>query len=460
MNRSFIKFFNPLNFEERGAVSAEIEKTISSTFDFFLLVILSCAIATLGLITNSPAVIIGAMLVAPLMSPIIGIGLSSITGNVRIMRKSMITLAGGTILAILLSYTLTLINSKLPFIILNDIPSEIMARVKPTPIDLAIALAGGLAAAYAMTRDEINAALPGVAIATALMPPLCTIGIGLALNRGDIAGGATLLYFTNAVTIAFAAALVFFVRGFAPAERIVNYHVPRSLVLAAFITLLLLVPLTYYSIKFYQQATENLRIHEVVNREIGRIGGELIELNTSPVDGGYNMVITLRTTSPLTYEKVSALQEGIVFGLEKPVALKINQIFAERLDPLIPPTATQTYTPGPSPTATATSIPPTSTSTPTPTVTATITSTATPPFVKAFSTALPKLQLYQSPNGPVIGQILNHQTLIRIEGQIISNGIIWVKVLDDEGRIGWIPDIYLKIITVTPTYTSTVFVPD
>ena len=117
-------------------------------------------------------------------------------------------------LAVALATLMTLVNNLLPFFSIQELPQEILARTRPTPIDLVIALAGGVAAAYALTEPNLSAALPGVAIATALMPPLCTIGIGVALNRWDVAGGATLLFITNTITIAFASVLVFFLRGF------------------------------------------------------------------------------------------------------------------------------------------------------------------------------------------------------------------------------------------------------
>lgn len=204
------RYMHPLQAVERSQVIEEISQAASSGFDFFLLVVLSCSIATMGLITNSPAVIIGAMLVAPLMSPIIGLGLASITGNGRLAETALYALLRGATLAILLSIIMTIVNSNLPFVVLQELPAEVLARTHPSPIDLVIALAGGVAASYAMTRPNISAALPGVAIATALMPPLCTIGIGVALGRWDVAGGAALLFITNAITIAFAAALVFF----------------------------------------------------------------------------------------------------------------------------------------------------------------------------------------------------------------------------------------------------------
>ena len=179
-------------------------------------------------------------MVAPLMSPIIALGLASVIGDYRLLRTATYTLMGGAALAILLSFLMTLLNRYLPFISLHEIPAEVLARTRPTPIDLIIALAGGLAAAYAMTRKNLSAALPGVAIATALMPPLCAIGVGLALSRWDVAGGAALLFITNAITIAFSAAFIFFVRGFSAGRIKMDEKVPRPLILSAVLVIILL----------------------------------------------------------------------------------------------------------------------------------------------------------------------------------------------------------------------------
>jgi len=445
------KLIHPLSADEKIIVTQDIRESASSSFDFFLLVVLSCSIATLGLITNSPAVIIGAMLVAPLMSPIIGIGLSSITGDSVLARNSFIALFRGAVLAVLLSALMTMVNTKLPFVVLQELPNEVLVRTHPSPIDLGIALAGGLAAAYALTRAKLSAALPGVAIATALMPPLCTVGIGAALVRWDVAGGALLLFITNAITIAFAAALIFFLRGFSPDTHIVNHRLPRTLIISALITLILLVPLTYYSVQFFQQANENRRINEAVNTEVARLNVELVELNVSHLANGLDMIITIRTNSALHYEQVAALQKAIVSGLHIPISLKVNQIFAEQLDPLVPPTSTWTptltpsNTPGPSPTVTPSPLPPTATST------FTATATSTPGLGQVIGTGLPRLQIYQSPNGPVIGQIRAGQMVTLLYGRQEAGGLIWVEVMDAEGRIGWVPEIYLKMVTATPS---------
>jgi len=342
---------------------------------------------------------------------------------------------------------MTLVNTKLPFVILQELPGEVLSRTHPSPIDLVIALAGGLAAAYALTRPNISAALPGVAIATALMPPLCTVGIGIALLNWDVAGGALLLFVTNAITIAFAAALVFFLRGFSPDTHLVNHHLPRTLVFSALITLTLLVPLTYYSVQFFQQANENRLINEVVNKEVSRVDAELVEMDLSRTANNLDMIITISTSKALRYEQVINLQKAIVDGLQLPISLKVNQIFTERLDPLIPPTPTLTNTLGPSPTATLTATP----LPPTVTLTFTPAATATPGLAQSITTGLPRLQLYQSPHGPVIGQIRSGQVLTMLHGRVETGGLIWVEVVDVEGRVGWIPEIYLQLVTATPS---------
>jgi hypothetical protein len=328
-----------------------------------------------------------------------------------------------------------------------------------------IALAGGIAAAYSLTEERLSAALPGVAIATALMPPICTVGIGIALLRWDVAGGAFLLFITNAVTIAFAAAFVFFLRGFNPYPLDNNRKLPQSLQFSAILIVILLIPLTFFSIDFVKQATEYRTLSQVLNEKVNEINNaELVDFTTSQENETIMIEMTIRTNKSLRYEQVIALQGSIVDSLNQPVSLRVNQVFAERLDPLIPPTATNTpsptltYTPGPSPTTTFTA---TATATLTSTATATflptssITPTSTPAQARVFLTGVPLLRLYQSPGGPVIGTLRSNQLLIVLHEEVIYEYLVWVKVIDEEGRQGWVPKIYVYQLTATPTATVT-----
>lgn len=466
LRRFWRRLVPSISKERRGEVRVKLRDASHPDFDFFLLVVLSCTIATMGLLTNSPAIIIGAMLVAPLMSPIIGLGLASITGDGYLLRDSTSALVRGALLAVLVSSALTWGNRFLPFITLQELPGEVLARTHPSPIDLTVALAGGLAAAFALAQPHLSAALPGVAIATALMPPLCTVGIGLALQRVDVAGGALLLFITNAVTIAFAATLVFFALGFSPSPLNSVSRLPRSLLFSAALTGMLLFPLTYLSIGFVQHAGEARQIEIVVREEVRRANNnaELIDLNLDASGQNLSMNITLRTTRLLRYEDSLALQEAIAGRLQKPVELVVNQVFAARLDPKEPPTLTPTPTLGPSSTSTNTATPTstntatatqTNTATSTPTDTSTPTVTPTPSLARVANTEGRGLRLRQSPDGPVIAALRQGDTLTVLYGHAILNGLVWVEVLDAEGRLGWVPQAYLTIVTLTPTITPT-----
>jgi hypothetical protein len=199
-------------------------------------------------------------------------------GRGRLAESALSALLRGAALAILLSALMTIVNRRLPFVVMQELPPEVLARTHPSPINLVIALAGGLAAAYAMTRPKISAALPGVAITTALMPPT----------------------FTPTLTSS--------------------------------------------------------------------------------------------------------------------------------------PTITPTFVP----TATAT-------------LTSTSTSTPTPGLVQVVVTSVPAPRLYQGPQGPVIGQIHPGQVLTLLYGRQEAGGLVWVEVMDEEGRLGWIPLFYVNAVTATPS---------
>lgn len=447
----FRKIVKPVTLERRAEVQVQLRDSCTPDFDFFLLVVLSAVIATLGLLTNSAAVIIGAMLVAPLMSPIIGIGLASLTGDARLFRDAGVALGRGALFAILMAVLLAWSNRYLPFVTLQELPGEIMSRTRPSPIDLTIALAGGMAAAFALALPSISAALPGVAIATALMPPLCTVGIGIALGRWDVAGGALLLFLTNAVTIAFAAMLVFFALGFAT-KREAGRRAPRALLVSAGFTLVLLVPLTVLSASFFQNAAENRQINSVVGTQVATLGAELIDLQVVQDGDTLHMTVPLRVSKQLSYEDVVNLQKSVALQLQRPVSVVVNQVVAVQLNPLIPPTFTIT------PTA--------ATFTPTATYTPTVTSTFTPSptMVPPTPTATPQLahiprnsgrtlDLVQQPGGPSIGKIRPGDFVTVLYDSKIYDGLVWWEVMDADGRIGWLPQIDLVVVTLTSTVT-------
>jgi hypothetical protein len=308
-----------------------------------------------------------------------------------------------------------------------------------------------MAAAFALAMPSISAALPGVAIATALMPPLCTVGIGLAMGRWDVTGGALLLFITNAVTIAFAAMLVFSALGFR-VKREDGHFVPRALAVAAISTVLLLIPLTWLSVQFLQDANENRLINEVVSEEVSSFSAELANLEIIDRNGTLQMTLTVRTTRALRYEDVTKLQQDIAIRLQKPVSIIVNQVFAARLDPLVPPTFTIT------PTLVTVTLTPTFTVTSTVTITPSATAvpptlTPTPSLAQITNLNGRILDLLQAPGGPSIGKLRNNDPILVLYRNKVLDGLVWLEVMDKEGRIGWIPQIYLMVVTVTPIIT-------
>ena len=171
--------------------------------DFMMMMSLSTAIASLGLIQNSTAVVIGAMVVAPLMTPLIGAGLALVQGNTIFFRDSIKAMGFGIGAALLISLVLGLI------VPMEELTPELIARGGPTIIDLGVAFLSGAAAAYAVARPSLLGALAGVAIAAALVPPLATVGISFAEGVWEVSEGAAILFATNLVAIILGAAFIY-----------------------------------------------------------------------------------------------------------------------------------------------------------------------------------------------------------------------------------------------------------
>ncbi len=226
-----------LTVGERAEVYAEMRHSAAAGVDFFVLITIAASIATFGLVQDSAAVIIGAMLVAPLMSPIVAIAQGIVQGNLRMIRKSLSSTAKGSTVAVGVATAFVLAVPDMP-------PTgQILARTAPTLLDLGVGLAAGAAAAYGVSRKSVSAALPGTAISVALVPPLCVVGFGLASDRLDIAVGALLLFLTNLSAIVFVSVVVFLLLGFFPRAKERHAQVRGAISLNLLVLALLSVPL-------------------------------------------------------------------------------------------------------------------------------------------------------------------------------------------------------------------------
>jgi uncharacterized hydrophobic protein (TIGR00271 family) len=181
---------------------------------FFVLLFLATVIAAGGLIGNSTAVIIGAMIVAPLMTPMMAASLAVITGDGRNIVRSVGIVAIGVVFVMLVAALVALLVPAG-----GRVTPEILARTSPRLLDLVVALAAGAAGAFALGREDVSDALPGVAIAVSLVPPLSASGILIVAGEPGLAGGAFLLFFTNFVAIVAAGVVLLGLMGYGSLAR-------------------------------------------------------------------------------------------------------------------------------------------------------------------------------------------------------------------------------------------------
>ncbi|MFP5504729.1 MAG: TIGR00341 family protein, partial [Gammaproteobacteria bacterium] len=199
---------------------------------YLILMVLSTLLATVGLFANSTPVIIGAMILAPLMAPIVSLSMGVLRRQEYLLLESAKSLGWGILLALACATLLTWITP------LHTVNSEIAARLSPTLLDLGVAVISGVAGAYAHARAEIARSLAGVAIAVALVPPLSVAGIGIGWGEWPVFWGAFLLFLTNLVGIVLAAAFTFLWLGYSPFGR-----AKRGLVLSLLLAGIVSVPL-------------------------------------------------------------------------------------------------------------------------------------------------------------------------------------------------------------------------
>ncbi|MDG1572060.1 DUF389 domain-containing protein [Robiginitalea sp. M366] len=228
------------------------------------ILICSIFIASVGLNANSTAVVIGAMLISPLMGPILGIGMSIAINDIDTLRRSLKNFTVMVVLSVLTAY---LFFELFP---LRDESSELLARTAPDIRDVLIAFFGGLALVIARAKKgTIASVIFGVAIATALMPPLCTVGFGLAISNWEYAWGALYLFTINTIFIALATFLVLKLLRF-PMVRYVNSRRRRLIArIASLVAIGVMVPAGYTFYQVFQESRFRSQAQEFISETIG-----------------------------------------------------------------------------------------------------------------------------------------------------------------------------------------------
>lgn len=334
-----------LTHSEQVEVRESVANGARSRVDFFTMIGLAAVLASFGLLLNSPAVIIGAMLVAPLMSAIMGLGLGTVEGDANLLRTSAVTSLRGVLLAVAIGLIVGVVMPGA-----RPTP-EILSRTQPNLLDLGVALASGAAGAYALCRKSVSAALVGVAIAAALVPPLATVGLGLSFGRWDIAGGASLLFTTNLIAIAAASAVVFLLVGFAPPDRLKTRRrvFRRSLWSAGALLAAIALILGWLTFDSLRMAQFNRDLTAAIRGQLASWPGtELVSFKSeSDSDGVLAVTIVIRSADQPSYTAVRKLQDDLVAQLRQPVAVTLDLVPTVHLRAVAPPDQSLSATPGP-----------------------------------------------------------------------------------------------------------------
>jgi uncharacterized hydrophobic protein (TIGR00271 family) len=329
------KYFGKQKLTEtrKAIVLNDLVDAASPSNDFFIMILFSSSIATFGLIANLSVVTIGAQLIDPLMSPILGLSIASLSGLNRMFKRSFIAFIKGAGVAVGLSALISFFAYRLPYSIQASIPHEVMVRTVTTPLDLGIAIVGGAAAAYALAHPRLDAALPGVAIATALMPPLCTIGFGLAFQSTLIITGAVLQFFTNFVAITFSAIVMFALLGFIPNKVKKSKNLSRSVVVSAIMVLVIAIPLAILSWNTVSSARLLRRASSVIMDNLpNSVQPQLVDLAINSIGNKRDLTITLRMVRELTPSEALLLRDVLADQLGNPVTLQIITLPMQVID--------------------------------------------------------------------------------------------------------------------------------
>jgi uncharacterized hydrophobic protein (TIGR00271 family) len=304
--------------EHEGVVARILEESGSSPRYIFM-TMMSAGIAVLGLLLSSPAVVIGAMLISPLMSPILGLGFSLALFDFKELRRSISALAAGAIAALLFTAMIVLASP------LKAPTAEILARTRPNLFDLLVALFAALAGTLAIIRGR-GETIVGVAIATALMPPLAVVGFGLATWNLPILGGALALFITNFVTIALSAMIMARFYGFG--HYLSRQQSWTQTVILFLVFIVMAVPL---AISLSRIAGEAVTVRQIRSFLSDRFGAQArvtqldVDFDRAPLTVR-SVVIAPRSRA----ESNAPLQSALSDRLGRPVALRVDQVL---LDP-------------------------------------------------------------------------------------------------------------------------------
>jgi uncharacterized hydrophobic protein (TIGR00271 family) len=300
-------------------VYAQITEQAQGDFDFYILSFFSGVIITLGILVDSTAVVIGGMLIAPLVWPILAMALGITMGRSFLLRKSLSTLIKS---ALVIFVVAVLIGIVVPDLVVES--SEYLSRTSPTLLELLIGLAAGFVGAFIIAYPKMGSAIAGVVVAAAVVPPLATIGLSLARSDFSSVGGAVLLFLSNLVAIVFAASILFIISNFKSKTAAAEEKRKTGFRWTLLLLIVILVPLFYITTQTTQHVRQVKAVQEVVGSTVGVV--ELSDIKIQEGDNAIDVSLILRSKNTIETEQIEAIKNVLAERFNKAVVLKVNII--------------------------------------------------------------------------------------------------------------------------------------
>jgi uncharacterized hydrophobic protein (TIGR00271 family) len=316
--------------QRRHQVAEDVSEMSTPRGSFYLMVAISTLIAAYGLLANSTAVVIGAMLIAPLMGPIFGIALGLTTGDRPLLVRSLALETLGLLLAVGLAVAVGLMPLRVEF------GSEILGRTQPTMYDMIIALAAGLAGTYALIDERLSPTLPGIAISVSLLPPLAACGLCLSAGQWRYAGGAFLLFAANFLAIQIVAALLFTIAGMAEVRSYRDITAPqfaRRFGLSLVLFVGMGVFMTHTLVGIVAQRRFSRAVQTTLARELRRtVGAQLSGVDVTRKDGISEVVAVVLTPQAFEPAQVARLEDILQQRVDHHLHLVLRSLISKDAD--------------------------------------------------------------------------------------------------------------------------------
>lgn len=317
-----LKLISHVEDSQLAALQKRLESISLLTPEFIVLLAGSTVIATFGLFQNSAAVIIGAMIIAPLMRPLVALSLATITADTALLSRAMLTLVAGSLAGLVIAIVMAFCLRSL------ELSPEILGRTHPTLLDLGVALFAGAIGAYCQTNQKLADSLAGVAISVALVPPLSVVGIGIALNQVAIWSGAALLYATNLIGITLAGSLVFLLMGYTPLQQ-----AKKGLAISSAITILLILPLALSMRELVLENQISAKVRMLLkDKTLTFRGVQLREVEVKRFRTPTRVNATVIASNwPISSHQVKLVQDFLVKEIGTPIEFRLRIIPSQEL---------------------------------------------------------------------------------------------------------------------------------